>query len=447
MISGTAISPLSTDLYEFTMAAAYWEKGRNDEATFSLYLRPQPHRGYYVAAGLAPAIDALERFRFSQDDIAYLDGLGMFKTAFLNYLQRFRFQGEVRALAEGTLFFPDEPILEVTAPLIQAQLLETFLINVIGLHTLIATKAARCVHSAQGRRLIDFGLRRTQGQDAGLAAARSTFMTGFAATSNVLAGKKLGIPLAGTMAHSFIQSFSDEKVAMEAYAEIFPENTVLLIDTYDTLKGAKKAVQVARQMALTEKRLIGVRLDSGDTASLSRKVRHLFDEAGLPELKIFASGGFDEYAVADALNRGAPIDAFGVGTHVGVSADQPFLEMVYKLVRYGHRDVCKHSAGKQTLAAPKQVFRFKDAAGTYLNDVIGHAGEMLSGAEKLLHPVMKNGTRSRPLPELDDIRHHFRSEFALLPDAYKQLHSPPRYPVTLSGGLKARQPNEFKFPL
>ena len=309
MITGGGISPLLTDLYEFTMAAAYWEKGKDEEATFSLYLRPQPERGYYVAAGLASIVDALEQFRFSEDDIAYLDQLGLFKSAFLTYLEKLRFEGEVWALSEGTVFFPDEPVLEVTAPLIQAQLLETCLINMIGVHTLIASKAARCVHAAKGRQLIDFALRRAQGQDAGMAAARSTFLTGFASTSNVLAGKRLGIPVAGTMAHSFIQSFADETEAMEAYAEIFSDNTILLIDTYDTVEGAKKAVQVARKMAVSGKRLIGVRLDSGDTVSLSRQVRQIFDAAGLTELKVFASGGFDEFSVADALDRGAAIDA------------------------------------------------------------------------------------------------------------------------------------------
>ncbi|MEJ2154217.1 MAG: nicotinate phosphoribosyltransferase [Desulfobacteraceae bacterium] len=441
MTTGTRISPLLTDLYELTMAAGYWEEGKNELATFSLFLRQQTNRGYYVAAGLEPTIALLDQFRFTADDIAYLKELGLFKPEFLTYLENLRFQGDVRALAEGTLFFPDEPVLEVTAPLIQAQLLETCLINIVGVHTLITTKAARCVHAAKGRQLIDFGLRRTQGMDAGMAAARSTYLAGFDATSNVLAGKRMGIPLAGTMAHSFVQSFADETEAFEAYARIFPENTVLLIDTYDTLAGAGKAVQVARQMALSGKRLVGVRLDSGDTASLSRQVRRLFDNAGLPDVKIFASGGFDEFKVSDALAQDASIDAFGVGTHVGVSADQPFLDLVYKLVRYEGRDVCKYSVGKKTVAAPKQVFRFKDKAGFFLEDIVGYKGEEVTGAEKLLHPVMKDGKICRKLPSLEEIRRHFRSQYAHLPDAYKQLQAPPTYPVKLSDGLKARQPS------
>lgn len=443
MSMGTPISPLFTDLYELTMAAAYWEQGKNEKATFSLYLRPQDSRGYYVAAGLEPALTLLEQFRFTPDDIAYLRHLGLFKPDLLAYLQNLRFEGEVRALSEGTLFFPDEPVLEVTAPLIQAQLLETVLINMIGVHTLIASKAARCVHAAKGRQLIDFALRRTQGVDAGMAVARSTYLAGFNATSNVLAGKQLGIPLAGTMAHSFIQSFADETEAFEVYAGIFPENTVLLIDTYDTLAGAKKAVEVGRRMAASGKRLIGVRLDSGDMVAQSREVRRMFDDAGLSDVQIFASGGFDEFMVSDALERDAFIDAFGVGTHMGVSADQPFLDLVYKLVRYKNRDICKLSAGKKTLAAPKQIFRFKDETGAFVEDIIGHRGEDLPGGEKLLHRVMENGRTCRKIPALEEIRRRFRSQFASLPETYKQLNAPPRYTVRLSDGLINKQPKDF----
>jgi nicotinate phosphoribosyltransferase len=440
MTAGTSISPLFTDLYALTMAAAYWEAGKNGQATFSLYLRPRANRGYYVAAGLEAALAVLERYRFAADDIAYLRQLGLFKPAFLTYLQNLRFDGEVRALSEGTLFFPDEPVMEVTAPLIQAQLLETCLINIVGVHTLTASKAARCVHAAEGRQLIDFALRRTQGGDAGLAAARSTYLTGFDATSNVWAGKRLGIPLAGTMAHSFIQAFAREADAFEAYARVFPEKTVLLIDTYDTLAGARNAVRVARHLASSGKRLIGIRLDSGDTVSLSRQVRRIFDQAGFPDVKIFASGGFDEFEVSEALARGAAIDAFGVGTHVGVSADQPFLDLVYKLVRYDERDVCKQSVGKKTMAGAKQIFRFRDEAGLFVEDIIGCRGEAVPAAEKMLHRVMENGQTCRTLPSLKEIRHRFKSEFAALPGVYKQLHTPPSYPVCFSAGLMDRQP-------
>lgn len=435
MSSDTGLSPLFTDLYELTMAAGYWKHSMDGEATFSLFLRRQPQRGYYVAAGLASALSMLEGFQFRTGDIEYLEGLGLFEADFLNYLQSLRFTGDVWALPEGTLFFPDEPIMEITAPLIQAQLLETYLINVIGIHTVIATKAARCVHAARGRKLIDFALRRTQGLDAGMAVARSTYLAGFDATSNVLAGKKYGIPVAGTMAHSFIQCFSSEKEAFEAYAAIFPDRTILLIDTYDSIKGAQMAVQIAHHLAASGKQLVGVRLDSGDMVALSRQVRRIFDEAGLPEVSIFASGGFDEFGVAEAVGQGAAIDAFGVGTKVGVSADKPYLDLVYKLVRYQTRDVRKLSPGKKTLAAKKQLFRFRDDDGLYEKDLIAHRSEDMAEGEKLLKPVMKEGRRCQELPGLEEIRQVFKSQFAQLPEPYKQLQDPPAYPVEISHNL------------
>jgi nicotinic acid phosphoribosyltransferase len=347
MSANIAISPLFTDLYELTMAAAYWEHSRHGKATFSLFLRRQPHRVYYVAAGLAAALDMVQNLKFSSGDIDYLNQLGLFKTAFLEYLQAFRFTGDIWALPEGSLFFPDEPILEVTAPMIQAQLLETSLINIIGVHTLIATKAARCVHAAGGRKLIDFALRRTQGPDAGMAVARSTYLAGFDATSNVLAGKRYGIPVAGTMAHSLAQSFTSETQAFQAYARTFPEHTILLIDTYDTL--------------------------------------------------------------------------------------------VYKLVRYDTRNVFKLSPGKKTLAAPKQIFRFKNSQGYYEKDIIGHRSEDIAKGEKLLRQVMSKGRISLELPGLKGIRNSFKSHFALLPEPYKQLNNCPNFPVSVSPKLMAIQ--------
>lgn len=439
MIHTAASSPLFVDLYELTMAAGYWEHGMEGEATFSLFLRKQPQRGYYVSAGLASALDILEHFQFRDGDSDYLKQLGFFKSSFLTYLQKLRFTGEVWALPEGSLFFPDEPILEITAPIIQAQLVETFLINTIGMHSLAATKAARCVHAARGRRLIDFSLRRTQGGDAGMAVARSTYIAGFDATSNVLAGKQYGIPVAGTMAHSFVQSFENEKEAFEAYAATFPDRTILLIDTYDTINGARVAVEIARQMAASGKQLIGVRLDSGDMIELSRQVRRLFDAAGFPYVQIYASGSYDEFGVAHAIERDAAIDAFGVGTKIGVSADKPYLDMAYKLVRYENRDVRKLSPGKKTLAGQKQIFRIRDGDGLYQKDIIGHRLENIAEGEKLLEPVMKGGRTSQKLPGLEEIRHRFKSQFALLPERYKQLHNPPAFPVAVSRELKARQ--------
>lgn len=433
------LSPLFTDLYELTMAAGYWERGLDARATFSLYLRGRPQRGYYVAAGLEPALAFLENFGFDSGDMDYLGRTGLFQSAFLDYLASLRFSGDVRALPEGTLFFPDEPILEVRAPIIEAQLLETFLINTIGLHTLIATKAARCVSAARGRSLIDFALRRTQGIDAGMAVARSTYLAGFDATSNVLAAKTYGIPVAGTMAHSFVQVFEDEKEAFEAYAQSFPDRAIFLIDTYDTLKGASLAVEVARKMAAAGHALVGVRLDSGDLIALSRQVRAVFDDAGMPEVKIFASSGLDEYGVDRVVQSGAAIDAFGVGTKVGVSADLPFLDMVYKLVRYKDRDVRKLSPGKQTLAGEKQLFRRMDDQGRYLEDVIGTWDETHGQGRPLLETVMRGGGITRPLPSLEEIRQGFRSKFEKLPERYKRLSRPATYPVRLSSALKALQ--------
>jgi nicotinate phosphoribosyltransferase len=432
-------SALVTDLYELTMAAAYWDRGMHAKATFCLYLRGRPQRGYFMAAGLEPALDYLTRYRFHPGDISYLAQTGLFKPAFLVFLNTLRFSGQVRALPEGALFFPDEPILEVTAPIIEAQLLETFLINTIGLHTMIATKAARCVYAAQGRSLIDFALRRSQGIDAGMAVARSTYLTGFDATSNMLAAKAYGIPAAGTMAHSFIQAIGDEKEAFEAYARTFPDRTVLLLDTYDTIQGARQAVEVARQMAVAGHSLVGVRLDSGDMIALSRQVRKVFDDAGLPEVKIFASSGLDEFAVDRLVQGRAAIDAFGVGTKVGVSADLPYLDMVYKLVRYNGRDMRKLSPGKQTLAGEKQLFRCHDTRGRYLEDIIGRRGESFDHAQPLMETVMQAGQICRCLPSLDEIRRDFRSEIENLPDRYKQLSHPDAYPVRLSPALSALQ--------
>ncbi len=439
MLAHPFLSPLFTDLYELTMAAGYWKHGLDAQATFSLYLRGRPQRGYYVAAGLSPALDFLVNYRFDGADTDYLHRTGLFESAFLDYLSGVRFSGEVRALPEGTLFFPDEPVLEVKAPLIEAQLLETYLINTVGLHTLIATKAARCVYAARGRGLIDFALRRTQGMDAGMAVARSTYLAGFDATSNVLAAKLYGIPPAGTMAHSFIQAFENEKEAFEAYARNFPDRTILLIDTYDTLQGAALAVDTARKLAAAGHALVGVRLDSGDLVALSRQVRAIFDEAGMPEVKIFASSGLDEFGVDRVVRSDAAVDAFGVGTKMGVSADLPYLDMVYKLVRYNERNVRKLSPGKQTLAGEKQIFRRMDERGRCLEDLIGTRDETDHRGRPLLETVMQAGRIIRPLPDLEAIRRSFRSNFEKLPERYKRLSQPDTYPVRLSPALQALQ--------
>ena len=439
MIANDFPGPLFTDLYELTMSAGYFHRNMDETATFSLFVRSHPKRGYFVAAGLQPVLDALSRFCFSQAEIDWLESTGRFKRDFLDYLSALRFTGDVVAMDEGELFFPNEPVMEVTAPLIEAQILETYLINAMGLASMLATKAARCVHAAGGRPIVDFSLRRTQGSHAGMTVARSSYITGFTATSNVLAGKRWDIPISGTMAHSFVGAFESETESFEAYADLFPDNAVFLIDTYDTLQGARNAALVAQRMKQKGHTLQGVRLDSGDMVVLSRKVRRILDDAGLPEVQIFASSGFDEYILTHLIESGARIDAFGVGTRMGVSADAPYLDMVYKMVRVGDRDVRKQSEGKRTLAGKKQVFRQTDAGGRFIGDIIGTRDETMDNATALLKPVMKNGRLVGPMPPLSDIRVNFSKNFKRLDDCYKRLENADSYPVAVSDRLKALQ--------
>ena len=427
------IGPLFTDLYELTMAAAYFKNSVTADATFSLFIRKYPpQRNYFVAAGLEDTLHELESYRFSDEDLGYLKKTGLFNSDFISYLENFKFSGHVFAMPEGSIFFANEPVVEVTAPVIEAQIIETFLLNTIGFQTMIASKAARCIHAAQGRDLIDFSLRRTQGYDAGMKVARSTFIAGFTATSNMTAGQVYKIPISGTMAHSYIQTFKSEYDAFIAYKKTFPQNSVFLIDTYDTLEGAQIAVKVAKEMKKEGDPLVGVRLDSGDMAVFSQQVRKILDDAGLFEVKIFASSGFDEFKIADVLARGAKIDAFGVGTKIGVSADAPYFDIVYKLVRFDDRDVRKLSPGKATLAGEKQVFRITDNQGRYREDYIGLRDDDVVGAERLLEPVMKNGKILSPLPSLQDIKNRFKRNFSALDTQYKSLHDTLTYPVKLT---------------
>jgi len=438
MQAGKSLSPLLTDLYEMTMAAAYYRREMCSPATFSLFVREYPsHRGYLVSAGLEHVLDYLEAFQFDQKDLGYLKDTGLFPGEFLDYLETIRFTGNVHAIPEGRLFFKDEPVLEITAPIIEAQLLESFVINVINLQVSIATKASRCVHAAQGRNLIDFSLRRTQGMDAGLKVARASYLAGFGGTSNVLGGKAYGIPISGTMAHSFITSFEEEIVAFRAFAETFPDNTVLLIDTYDTIAGAKKAAEVGKEMERRGYSLKGVRLDSGDMAQLSKDVRKVLTDCGLESVKIFASGAFDEYKITDVLQKGAEIDAFGIGTKMGVSADAPYTDMAYKLVQYGNRPVLKLSTGKKTLVSKKQVFRTRTDT-RIIQDSIALREEEMEG-EPLLKPVMEKGERTDPQEPLATMRQRFSEEFALLDDCYKALKDPDEFPVKLGPELKKLQ--------
>ncbi|MBI3301543.1 MAG: nicotinate phosphoribosyltransferase [Deltaproteobacteria bacterium] len=442
---------LFTDLYELTMAASYFQHRMFAPATFSLFVRQlPPDRGFLVAAGLEEVIRFLEGFSFSLNDLEFLRQTRRFQADFLDYLEHLRFTGEVQALPEGCIFFAHEPLLEITAPLIEAQLVETFVLNAMHLQTLIASKAARCVQAAQGRGLVDFALRRTHGTDAGVKVARASYLAGFDGSSNVLAGKLYDVPFFGTMAHSFIQSFDDEEAAFVAYAETFPDDTTLLIDTYDTIAGARHAARVGQALRRRGYRLRGVRLDSGDLLALSRTTREILDAAGLTDARIYASGGLTEHEVARLAAAGAPIDVFGVGTDMGVSGDAPSLDMAYKLVEYAGCPRLKLSSKKVSFLGKKQEFRVTDEEGLYVRDLLG-LREELSGevapevpparVVPLLEQVMDNGRLLRPLPLLSESRALFRADLAKLPEAYKALRAPAVYPVTLTPTL-ARFQNE-----
>lgn len=431
---------LLTDLYQLTMAACYFDQEMQEEATFSLFIRAYPpHRGYFVAAGLEEALHFLETFRFTEEDLAFLESTGLFQARFLDFLKGVKFTGEVFALPEGSIFFKNEPILEVSAPIIEAQLAETFIINAISLQTLIATKASRATQVAQGRPLVDFSLRRTQGVDAGLKVARASYLGGFIGTSNVLAGKLYDLPIFGTMAHSYITAFEHEIEAFRVFSQVFPQMTTLLIDTYDNIRGLEHAIQVAKEMEARGDRLRSVRLDSGDIAAISQEVRHRLREQGLGYVPILASGGFDEFKMAQILAAGGEVDSFAVGTKMGVSADAPYFDIAYKLVKYAGRPVMKLSTGKVTLVDKKQVFRYYDERGAMARDVIALREEELPGATPLLQSAMRQGRPSQPLPSLKECREYFLAQFALLPAPFKALQEPAPYPVDLSPELKDLQ--------
>lgn len=438
-----AIAPsqaLFTDLYELTMAQAYWQSGQTGPGTFSLFLRKNPpDRAYFVFAGLPDVLDYLESFRFAPSDMAYLRSLNRFDEAFLQFLSQLRFTGNVRAMPEGSIFFINEPVIEVTGPVIEAQLVETFVLNQINLQTILATKASRVVYAARGRQVIDFAARRAHGVEAANKFARAGYLTGFDGTSNTMAGVLYGIPVSGTMAHSFVTSFTSESESFRHFARSFPDASTFLVDTYDTLEGTKKAALVAQEMKIQGRRLQAIRLDSGDLLDLSRKARAVLDEAGLLDVQIFASGGLDEFQVDELVQAGAPIDGFGVGTKVGVSADAPWTDCAYKLVEYAGRPVLKLSTKKQTLPGSKQVTRLYDASGDFLKDIVGCAGEFPKGAETLLGEVMRCGTRLRSDQTLDEVRQRFRQQFARLPERHKAFRLPESYEVEISQKLQKLQ--------
>ncbi len=432
---------LLTDLYELTMAAAFFREGVGGRATFSVFARRlPPGRGFLVAAGLEQVLEYLRAFRFGESALAYLRSLGRFEPGFLDHLSALRFTGDVRAVPEGTVVFADEPMVEITGPLIETQLLETAVLNLCHVQTVLASKAARSVLVAQGRALAEFGLRRSHGIDAGMKAARAAMMAGFDSTSNVLAGRTYGVPLSGTMAHSFVMAFPSELDAFRAYARAFPDDAVLLLDTYDTIAAAHLAVTVASELAAAGHRLAGVRLDSGDLGALSREVRRILDAGGHPAVRIIVSGGLDEEDIEALVRAGAPIDAFGIGTRLNVSADAPSVDLVYKLVELDGRDLLKLSPGKATWVGRKQIVRRLGGDGRLAGDTLALADEPLPpDAEGLLEPVMRAGELLRPHPPLARLRAHCAGQLAALPAGVRRLHRPDEYAVTPSEALQARQ--------
>jgi nicotinate phosphoribosyltransferase len=432
---------LSTDLYELTMAASYAALGMDGEATFSLFTRSlPPNRSFLVVSGLADALQRLQDLRFDAAAIEYLRSINQIRADLVDRLGALRFSGDVWAVPEGRVVFANEPFLEVRAPIIEAQLVETTLVNALHFPSLVATKAARCVLAAPGKAVIDFGLRRTPSIDAGLVAARASYLAGFVSTSNVLAGERYAIPVAGTLAHSYVEAFPSELESFRAFSATFPGPVTLLIDTYDTLQGAAHAIQVAQDLEAAGGRLLAVRIDSGDLASLSREVRSQLDAAGLQNVQIIGSGGLDEYQLEALTNAGAPIDAYGVGTRVATSADAPMLDMAYKLVEYNGAPRLKLSTDKVSLVGPKQVWRCHGQNGCMQQDLIAMRNEESPGEgwEAVLKPVMVGG-RPLPLPTLEEIRASHRREIASLPDKLLRLEGNGDYPVSVSDRLKAEQ--------
>lgn len=421
---------LLTDLYELNMAASYLRRGMTAPATFSLFIRELPERwGFFVACGLERCLEHLEAYQFTEIELEYLRATLGYDEETIESFRNLRFTGDVWAIPEGTPTFPDEPLLEVTAPLPEAQLVETYLLNQITFQTAVASKAARCVLAGRGRDMVDFSLRRDHGMEAGIAVARATTIAGFAATSNVEAARSLGLRATGTMAHSYVEAFDSELEAFHAFAEDHPERVTLLVDTYDTARGVDKAIEIARDLAAKGRRLTAVRLDSGDLAALARDARRRLDEAGLAEVKILASGGIDEDVIAALAD--SPIDAFGVGSKVGVAAGAPYLDSVYKLVAYDGRAVAKLSQGKATLPGPKQVWRRDGTAG----DVITTRDENgPPAARAILVPFMRNGRRTGP-DDLNDARDRFRTSLDFLPEHLRSVDAG-TYPVERSDALE-----------
>ncbi len=430
-----------TDLYQLTMNAAYLDNNIGHEiATFDYFIRSLPkNRGYFLTAGLEDLIDYIINLRFSDSDLAYLKSQNIFSESFLNHLQNFKFSGDIYAVPEGTIVFPNEPIIRVTAPRMEAQFIETFLLTIMNHQTMIATKTSRVVEAAQGRAIIDFGARRAHGKDAAVKGARAAYIGGAAGTSNVLAGQLYNIPIKGTHAHSFVMSFDSELEAFSAYVKTFPNNATLLIDTYNVMQGARNALIVAKKLEQAGKKLFAVRLDSGDLVEDSKRIREFFDSHGVEYIKILASNDLNEYKINGILGNGAKIDAFGVGTEMITSKDCPALSGVYKLAESETNGTLvakiKLSEGKQTLPGRKQIYRIFNKADSYLKDIIALENERVEGTP-LLIPVFKDGKLVYEKPALNKIQEYAKENLARLPLQYRKITNPEYYPVELSKGLQ-----------
>ncbi|NMG76944.1 nicotinate phosphoribosyltransferase [Aromatoleum diolicum] len=428
---------LLTDLYQLTMLQAYFDGGMTETASFEFFVRKLPEkRNFLIAAGLEQVLDYLEALHFSAAELEWLAGCGRFHPRFIDSLATLRFTGDVDAMDEGTVFFADEPILRVTAPLPQAQLVESRIINLLQFQSLVASKAARCALAASGRLLVDFGLRRAHGAEAGLLSARASYLAGFSGTATVLAGMQWGVPLYGTMAHSFIQAHDDEVAAFEHFARSQPSANTMLIDTYDTDAAAHKLVALAERLRPDGITIQAVRIDSGDLGEQARRVRAILDAGGLNAVRVFVSGNLDEYAVRDLVAAGAPIDGFGVGTRMNTSADYPYLDCAYKLQEYAGQARRKRSEGKATWPGRKQVYRHRDADGRVTGDLLTTADDRAPG-EALLRPVMRAGRQLAATPALTTVREHAATQLGALPAALRGLDPAPPYPVTVSDPLHA----------
>ncbi len=426
---------LLTDLYELTMLQAYFAQRMNGVAVFELFVRKLPAgRSFLMAAGLAQVVEYLEDLHFTEDELAWLQRTGRFTPGFCSSLAELRFTGDVNALPEGTVFFADEPVLQIVAPLREAQLVESRVMNLVHYQTLVASKAARCVLAAPERALVDFGLRRAHGAEAGLLSARASYIAGFAGTATVAAGQRFDIPIFGTMAHSYVQAHGDESAAFESFARTQPANAVLLIDTYDTERAAHEVIALARRLGSEGIAIKGVRIDSGDLGEHARRVRAILDAAGCREISIFASGNLDEYRLRDLVAAGAPIDSYGVGTRMNTSADAPYLDCAYKLEEYEGLPRRKRSEGKATWPGRKQVHRRYGQDGRIVRDVLTLAGESVAG-EALLEPVMRAGRRIGPPTPLGAIRAHARQQLAMLPPALRGLDAGAAFEVEIAPSL------------